>query len=384
MKNSGVLAPVLLTAAVAGVWLFVCGARSTRRPTLKQMQSLVYPAPSGFPLHTRNHGNVYSSTLDQHDTTQNSISDGNSSSLHRDVDIDNAPLRHPEQQFGIRITDGNANVVYDANNALKPKAKRETSTGFAVKTWDYAHSDGAEIVYLGKGFLFERFPMAASGGDGTLRLANGQEKVSTPFLPYLDWAGNRKVAVYTPSGSGRFITYDTTNPTKPLHTRSIQYLSATGEKRTMTSVPTPSRYDAPTVKTTRGSDTISDFPLVFRVWRQTEPTLLDTDKLHVLNWNHEPIMITITAGRQFQWRRAIDGKPLGVPKDYFDYLSMTGEKLRARIRIGNEMTFRVEDTDTTIGGTHNSITFLGPREEAFTVRLIPLRDSLEMGKTHLL
>ena len=57
--------------------------------------------------------------------------------------------------------------------------------------------------------------------------------------------------------------------------------------------------------------------------------------------------------------------------------------MRVRIRPGNELTFLVEDTETGIGGTQNSITFLGPREEAFSLRLIPLRDALDMGKTHL-
>ena len=138
----------------------------------------------------------------------------------------------------------------------------------------------------------------------------------------------------------------------------------------------------------RDKTMVSDFPLVVRVTRTRgggggDTTQLDTHKLHVLNWNHGPYLVTITAGRQFQWRRALDGKPLGLPKDTFDYISMTGETLRARIRPGNELTFLVEDNKTTIGGVQNSITFMGPREEAFTLRLIPLRDALEMGKTHL-
>lgn len=394
MTHSTLLCTVALAGAAAFLWTMY---RRQQPKMLKQMQSELYPAPSAYPMSTREHGNVYSSSQDQQDITPNATAmSDNASALHNSVDLDNAPLRHPEQQYGIQVKDNQGKMLYNANDATRSKPKRETTGGFAIQTWDYhvpAYAPG-EIVYLGKGFLFERYPLSASsrysnpgssswGKDGTLRLASGQEKVSTPYLPYVDWQRRRSIVTYTQDGSGLFITYNTAKPQLTQRTRSIQYLNPEGEQRIMTRVPTPSRYDAPTVKTQQG---MSDFPLVFRVWRtrSDEPTLLDTAKLIVLNWDHAPILWTITAGRQFQARHAITKAAQGVPQDTFDFLTMNGERLRARIRNDNTLKFDVEDPETGIRSVQDSVTFMGPREEAFCMRLIPLRDALEMRKTHLL
>lgn len=368
--------PFVMTVATVGA-VAILWQRMQKQPQLQQMQSLIYPTPSTFPLHTRKRSN-YESNFES--------TDNNASALHGNTDLDNAPLRHPEQQRGVRITDEKGTVVFDDNDTLKPPTRRAVTTGFAVRTWDNARGGSstttAEIVYLGKGFLFERYPLSTSG-QGVLRLASGLEKVNTPHLPYLDWAGERRIIQYSATGDGRFLSYNTAMPEHRILTHSIQYLSPKGDRRIMTSVPTLSRLDAPTVKMLRDGDVVSDYPLVFRVWRQTEATQLDTDKLYVLNWQHVPVLVTITAGRRFQWRNPLTSKPLGAPRAYFEYMSPVGEKLRAHVRPGNALSFVVEDADTTIGDVHDSITFLGPREESFTVRLVPLRDMLESEKIHL-
>lgn len=311
----------------------------------------------------------------------------NASSLHQHVYPGSDPQSHPSQTMAPYVVDGDTKVplLHDATAlSMMPTSESAAHYGFAVMTWD-AGMQGEEIVYLGKGDMFERYPQSSSsssngGKGGYIKKGHTHtDKIVTPHLPFVGWDHHPYHATFSPTRSGAFKVLSVRDGAESL-VKTLHYLNPRGERRSMTRVPSASRYEGPTVLRRRTDDNtlVSDVPLIFRVTRQLENTTLDTTTLHVLDWQHHVTTVQVTPDHKFRINNASEAT-LWMP-----FMSLDGAKMWARIREGQSHQFLVMDAASSQVTPEDMLSFLGPNEIFAHARLIMVKDVLEARKLNVI
>lgn len=243
--------------------------------------------------------------------------------------------------------------------------------GFSVLVWGSGDiKPRAELVFLGEVGMFERYDFT---GKGVQRGKLKTGKVSSRWLPYFNWNGERMFALQSGQDADHWLVSRATDRDNEQRTRTLQYLNANGKRRTLTRVPAATRKQAPTVWRRRHDDgvLVSDHPMLLRVQRHDDTTTLDTYTIALLDWQHRVQHLKLNADRTFVRQRD------QLTMKHVPTLSKDGKRIWLRLAEGTLPRVETFDIDEHQWRREASVTVLGPNEITLRVTPVWLKDVME-------